>query len=219
MRFPLLATSCAAVLCAFGCASPQKTIMSEPPGASVTVNDEPAGLTPLKYDFDFGKRIKYDVVVRKDGFIPGEQVVYSDTVLAQQAVLQFQLKHDPSWEDTTESEIANQWLDIQINPQIAPEVWRRLIETVATRYRVQTMDQTAGYIDTISILKTYTVNGESYSIRTSFIATIASTDPLVYKVKIISERSSAPDQWVPWHRVFNEDQKLIDQLQERLGIK
>jgi hypothetical protein len=221
MRFPFLAPLGAAVLLAFGCASPQKTIMSEPPGASVTVNGDPAGLTPLKYNFDFSQRIKYDVVVGKDGFLSGEQVVYSDTAMAQQAVLAFQLAHDPSWEDTAESDLANSWLRIEINPTFARStVWQRLFDSVTTRYpSMDQMDKDAGYIKTHPISKTYKVNGEEFTIRTSFVATIATPDPLVYKFEIVSERSAGNDQWVPWHRIFNEDQKLIDELQDRLSAK
>jgi hypothetical protein len=221
MRISFFAPLGALVLCAFGCASPDKTIMSEPPGASVIVNDEPAGLTPLKYDFDFGKRIKYDVLVQKDGFLSGHQVVYSDTLLAQQAVLDFPLSRDPSWNDTAESDIANTWLRIQISAAFPKDtIWQRIFDSVTTRYpSIDQMDKDAGYLQSHPITKTYHVNGDQYSIRTSFVATIASTEPLVYKFKIVSERSTGNDQWVAWHRIFNEDQKLIDELQDRLAAK
>jgi hypothetical protein len=221
MRFPFLAPLGAAVLFAFGCAAPQKTIMSDPPGASVTINDEKAGLTPVKYDFDFTKRIKYDVVVQKDGFLAAEQVVYSDTTAAHDLVLQFPLSRDPSWDDTVESDIANTFLRIQINPQFAREtVWQRIFDSVTTRYpSMAQMDKDAGYIKTAPITKTYHVNNEDFTIRTSFVATIASPDPLVYKFEIVSERSSGNDVWVPWHRIFSDDQKLINELQDRLSVK
>jgi hypothetical protein len=221
MRFPLLAPLGAALLCAFGCASTQKTIMSDPPGAMVTVNDDKAGVTPVKYDFDFSKHVRYDVVLQKDGFIPAEQVVFSDTVAARDTVLQFAMARDPSWDDTVESEIANTFLRIQINPQFAKDtVWQRIFDSVTTRYpSVAQMDKDAGYIKTAPIFKTYHANGQEFTIRTSFVATIASPDPLVYKFEIVSERSSGNDVWTPWHRIFSDDQKLVNEMQDRLSVK
>jgi hypothetical protein len=131
------------------------------------------------------------------------------------------LNHDPSWEDTAESQAANTWLRIQIDPQFAPAtVWQRMCDSVTTRYpSMEQMDQAAGYIKTLPIAKTYHVNGVEYTIRTYFVATIASTSPLTYKVEIISERNAGNDQWVTWPRIFTEDQKLIDELQNRLSAK
>jgi hypothetical protein len=107
--------------------------MSDPPGANVTVNDDKAGLTPVKYDFDFTKHSRYDVLVQKDGFLPYDQVVNSNTTLAADTVLQFPLTRDPSWDDTIDSEIVNQWIQIQIAPQLTGDVWQRLVTNVATR--------------------------------------------------------------------------------------
>lgn len=44
-------------------------------------------------------------------------------------------------------------------------------------------------------------------------------DPLIYKVKVIAERSDATAQWQPFERVFKEDAQMVDKLQTRLGAK
>jgi hypothetical protein len=42
---------------------------------------------------------------------------------------------------------------------------------------------------------------------------------LIYKVKILSDRSDASGQWQPYERVFKEDAQMVDELQTRIGAK
>jgi PEGA domain len=88
-----------ALLCAAalgGCASTDKTILSDPPNASVTVDGDLVGTTPAKYNFDFNRHTQFDVSVSKDGYISSGTTVYSDTVQANESELHFSLEKDPS---------------------------------------------------------------------------------------------------------------------------
>lgn len=100
-------------------------------------------------------------------------------------------------------------------------MWQILVDAVTNRYsNIEQMDPSSGYIRSAPITKTYpnALHGE-YSIRTQFIGSIVSTDPLVYKMKIQSEYSDHPNQWIPFNRIFTADQQLIEELQNRLGLK
>jgi hypothetical protein len=96
-------------------------------------------------------------------------------------------------------------------PEFGPIGWTALSRSVKPPL--------AGYIKTAPIFKTYHANGQEFTIRTSFVATIASPDPLVYKFEIVSERSTGNDVWTPWHRIFSDDQKLVNEMQDRLSVK
>lgn len=205
-----------------GCATRTMTITSNPDHASVFINGNPAGDTPVKYTFDYGQRTYYDVVVRKPGFLEVSRQLIGDTDAANQDTLAFDLASDPAYKETTASEAANQWLRVQVPPRITREaMWQTLVDAVTSRYsNVEQMDPSSGYIRSAPITKTYQNPGRGeYSIRTQFIGSIVSTDPLVYKMKIQSEYSDHPNQWVPFDRIFSADQQLIEELQNRLGLK
>lgn len=221
MRPSVLLLLCPIALFAAGCSSENKAIVSDPPGASVTINDVAVGQTPMKFDFDFDKRMKYEVSVAKDGYLSAGQTIYSDTAMAGASQVRYDLEKDPSWEETTESQAANTWLKIEISPQFTQQsMWQRLVDSITTRYaNIEQMDQASGYIRSVPIVKTYRTTTGDNSIRTYFLGSIASADPLVFKVKIVSDRSTGPDQWAPWHRIFREDEQLIEELQNRMGAK
>lgn len=63
-----LAVGCLAVALVSGCADRRIVITSDPPGASVVLNDQEVGRTPLEARFTyFGE---YDVRLSKDGYEP-----------------------------------------------------------------------------------------------------------------------------------------------------
>ncbi len=109
---------CAAFLT--GCASADKSITSDPPGAAVTINDDLIGTTPATYNFDFNRRTRYNVTVSKDGYISGSTAVYSDTAQANEQELHFGLEKDPSWDDTYECPAARNSLTIQVPSAVRP---------------------------------------------------------------------------------------------------
>jgi hypothetical protein len=211
-----------ALIAIAGCANRTMMITSDPDHAAVSVNGNPIGDTPLKYTFDYGQRTYYDVVVRKTGYLEVSRQMIGDTNGANRDTLAFDLPPDPAYKETTASEAANQWLRVQIPPRITREaMWQTLVDAVTSRYsNIEQMDPSSGYVRSAPITKTYpnALRGE-YSIRTQFVGSIVSTDPLVYKMKIQSEYSDHANQWVPFNRIFAPDQQLIEELQNRLGLK
>ncbi len=66
MRFWVLGAGCLALICSTGCIRRSLTIRTDPPGASVYINDAFKGETPLTYDFVWYGW--HRVLLRKDGF-------------------------------------------------------------------------------------------------------------------------------------------------------
>ena len=222
MRIVRLAPLAALCFFAFGCGAKSVVITSNPAGATVLVNGNPVGNTPMKYAFDYSQRTYYDVVVRKTGYQEMSQQLIADTEVAQRDTLSFDLPQDPAYQETTSSQVANQWLRLQVAERITRDsMWQTLVDAVTSRYsNIEQLDSGSGYIRSVPITKTYKhpTKGE-YVIRTQFLGSVSSATPLVYKVKIQSDYSDHPGIWVPYDRIFAGDQQLVDELQNRLGLK
>jgi hypothetical protein len=205
-----------------GCGAQSVTITSVPDGATVLVNGNPIGATPVKYAFDYSQRTYFDIVVRKTGYLEMSQQLIGDTDAARQSKLVFELPIDPSFKETTSSQAANQWMRVQISDRLTRELmWQTLVDSVTSRYsNLEQMDAASGYIRSVPLVKIYhhPVRGD-YTVRTQFLGSIVSTQPLVYKFKIQSEYSDHPGQWTPFDRIFSGDEQLVEELQNRLGLK
>ena len=62
----LLAAGCWLLLCVTGCVRRELTIRSDPPGATLLVNDKDLGTTPHTYDFEWYGW--YRITLMKDGY-------------------------------------------------------------------------------------------------------------------------------------------------------
>ena len=125
---------------------------------------------------------------------------------------------------TTTSDAANNWLRIQVDPSMTPDVaWQKLMDSVTGYYPdLEMIDVPSGYIRSVYTVRQFgqLASGSAFQIRTRFVCTIASKSPLVYKIKIESQISSPPyDDWATYNRVFNQDESVIEELQNRLGVK
>jgi len=125
---------------------------------------------------------------------------------------------------TKTSDAANNWLRIQVDPSLAPDVaWQKLMDSVTGYYPdLEMIDVPSGYIRSVYTTRQFgqPAAKSSFQVRTRFVCTIASKTPLIYKIKIESEQAGPPYlDWTPFNRVFNQDQQVIEELQSRLGVK
>lgn len=208
------------VLCTVGCATQPTTVTTDPAGAFVTVDGTGAGTSPLKYTFDFGKQPAYQVTATKPGFFDSSITLTSNGAGINNGVLSLALKADESFTQTTTTEATNRWVRIQVADSMKQDdVWQKLVDAVTSRYSsIEQMDNASGYMRSVPISRTFKnpTTGD-FSIRTQFVGSVSSRSPLVYKMKIVAERSSADGHWVPFDRVFKGDAELFDELQTRLG--
>jgi hypothetical protein len=110
-------------------------------------------------------------------------------------------------------------LTIQVLPQFDQQAtWQRLVDAVTSHHSdIAKMDSASGYLATAPITRSY--KGGEVTIRTTFYADIIADKTISLRFKIQSERAEANGTFVPWHRVFREDQELVEELQDRLGVK
>jgi len=212
---------CAMNLGLVGCSTPRVAIISEPPDVFITVDGNNVGNTPITYQFDFSKAPTTVVSATKPGYL-GEQVVLSkNSNLIRDHQLKLVLQKDEAYHLTTTSEAANNWLRVQVDSKIAPDaVWQKLVDSVTSRYpSLEMIDAASGYIRSVYSTRRFKSAKGEFQVRTRFISSISSKEPLVYKMKIESESSELRQDWVPYARVFKEDAQLIEEIQSRLGVK
>ena len=210
----------------------QFLIISEPGLATVTIGerrsgDQEVGRTPVEHTFNFADRGKrYKVVISKPGFFDQKFFVTErDPIDSGSGEIEVVLEEDPAWTSTSESEATNRWLRIPVNPAIDhANAWQKVIDSVTTVYNsLEQLDQVSGYIRSAPRIRQYDTGPEgTYYVRTQFIGSISSMDPLTYKIKLIAKKRlevESNENWKDFERVFAEDAQLVEELLNRLGLK
>ena len=127
---------------------------------------------------------------------------------------------DDAYEASVPLDIVNEDIEIKTN-KTELEAWK-LLSQIITNYMdvVEVTDRETGYLRTAWETDYFTRN----TIRTRVIIKLASTDPLSYKVKIISEESGKPmtsvkddEYFTEYNRVLKKYKDIISEMQSRLA--
>ena len=201
-------------------------IVSDPGQALVKVGSEEVGRTPVEYAFDFSDRAsRYLVTLSKPGYFDRVLTVTERSAAVRSGRIGVTLEENPAWTTTTESEATNKWLRIAVDPAITYEdAWQKIIDSVTSVYdSLEQLDQASGYLRSSPKLREFPKGPEGpFFVRTQFIGSISSKAPLTYKIKLISRtrlKSEAAEHWKEFDRVFAEDAQLVEEMQNRLGLK
>lgn len=132
----------------------------------------------------------------------------------------FQMERDDAYDASVQTDIAN--IDIELKTDKTEiDAWK-LISMIVTSYFdvIEVTDRETGYLRTSWEVKSFKQN----TIRTRMIVKLGTTDPLSYKIKLVSEESRSPNTSVKsdelyreWDRVLRKFQNVIDELQSRLS--
>lgn len=129
------------------------------------------------------------------------------------------MTRDDAYDASIQTDIAN--VDIRLKAvQDEQQTWKRISQIVMSYFDViEVTDRETGYLRTSWIVQSFNQN----TVRTRVIVKLGSTNPLVYKVKLVSESSGRPGTSVKsdelfkeWDRVLRKYQGVIDELQNRL---
>ena len=100
-----------------------------------------------------------------------------------------EMKRDDSYDASIQTDIANIDIEIKCNTMSKDKAWKLINQIVLTYIDVIEMtDKETGYLRTAWSLKTFRQN----TVRTRMIVKESSSDPLIFKVKLISESSGLP---------------------------
>jgi hypothetical protein len=130
-----------------------------------------------------------------------------------------EMKKDDAYDATEATDMANIDIEIKTNkPEV--EAWR-LISQIITSYFdvIEVTDRETGYLRTAWVVQTFKQN----TIRTRVIVKLGSSDPLSYKVKLISEQSGQPQTSVKsdelfkeWDRILRKYKEIVNEIETRL---
>jgi hypothetical protein len=210
-----------------GCCSPKQAIIStDPGGAKLSVNGKDIGAADKSYQFDFCHDVKqYDVTATQDGYFDATAVVKDDSPGLNDKFIKLTLVADQA-HATTEvpTDPANQWAIIQASPGLTKDVvWQKMVSVVTDRFtHLTVLDATSGHLESATHQKEFPNPSQgSMTIRTQLVASISSEQPLVYKVKLVSQvgYGASPDKWTDYPRVYKEEAKLIDSIRDQIGVR
>lgn len=131
-----------------------------------------------------------------------------------------EMKRDDAYDASVQTDIANVDIEIPVKTMSKDDAWKLLNQIVLTYIDVIEMtDKETGYLRTSWSLQTFKQN----TIRTRIIVKEASTDPLVFKVKLVSEASGLPmvsvksdELFKEWDRVLRSYTDVIGEFQARI---
>lgn len=131
-----------------------------------------------------------------------------------------EMTRDDAYDASIQTDIAN--IDIELKTSMPEEDAWKLISMIITSYFdvIEVTDRETGYLRTSWVVQSFQQN----TIRTRIIVKLGDTDPLTYKIKLVSEESRHPGTSVKsdelyrdWDRVLRKYSGVIDELQSRVN--
>jgi hypothetical protein len=136
----------------------------------------------------------------------------------------FEMKKDDADEASIKTDQANIDFSIEVNKKYdATDAWK-LTSQIVTDYfdAIEVADKETSYLRTAWSIQVFQQN----TIRTRMIIKLGSSNPLTYKIKLVSEFSGvsgtsvkADEQFRDWDRVLRKYQNIINDFSTRLGNK
>jgi len=160
-----------------------------------------------------------NVKVEKTGFITLERNYVNDERHDLPKTDYLKLEKDDAYENSFVTNLANQDVDIRTN-HTEEDAWKLISRIITNSFDViQVTDKATGYMCTAWVVK----NFRAATIRTRLIIKTGSSEPLVYKAKLVSEiapantAGSADEAFRSWDRVLRTFENVVPDLQSRLG--
>jgi len=132
----------------------------------------------------------------------------------------YEMRSDDAFDASVQTDIANVDIEIKVNQMTKDKAWK-LINQIVLNYIdvIEMTDKETGYLRTAWSLQTF----EQNTIRTRIIIKESSTDPLVFKAKLVSEESEdsmtsvkSDHLYKEWDRVLRSYNDAISEFQARV---
>lgn len=195
-------------------------IATDPNGARVFINGtESMQPTPFHYTFEFNANQEYELLIQKEGYFEEEYILKKNMPALKDGKITVPLTRSPLWEATTFSPATNSWIQILVGSDISAKMaWQIMIDAVIKRSsNIKELNYESGYLQTKYTLKKFDTKNGEFLLRCQLIATLVSSDPLIYRLKDVSEWSGNGVQWHAYNRIFIEHSDMITEIQDRLS--
>lgn len=160
-----------------------------------------------------------NVRVEKTGYVTEERNYINDGNHEIPRSDYIKLEVDEAYENSFTTDIVNHDIDIKTNLK-EDDAWKLVSRIITTTFDViEVTDKATGYMRTSWVTKSF----KNATIRTRIIIKTGSSDPLVYKAKLVSEigkagaTASQDENFKPWDRALRTFENVIPDLQSRLG--
>ncbi|RUT73147.1 hypothetical protein [Ancylomarina longa] len=130
-----------------------------------------------------------------------------------------EMRRDDSYDASIQTDIANSDIELKTS-KAETDAWKLISQIVTSSFDViEITDKETGYLRTAWVAQSF----DAKTIRTRFIVKQASVEPLVYKIKLVSEHSDfkgtsikKDEDFREWDRVLRKYENLISELTSRL---
>ena len=161
------------------------------------------------------------VIVRKVGYLQ-EKIEFCNKkkMTKPPKTYYIEMQRDDAYDASVQTDIANVDIEVKVDNMDKDQAWKLINQIVLTYIDVIEMtDKETGYLRTAWQLKTF----RQSTVRSRIIVKEASTDPLVFKVKLVSEASNLPmvsvksdELFKEWDRVLRSFSNVIPEFQARV---
>lgn len=161
-----------------------------------------------------------NISIRKIGYLEEQLEICNNKTSIWEKSKYFEMKRDDSYDASIQTDIANVDIELIVNTMDKDTAWK-LINQIVLNYIdvIEMTDKETGYLRTAWSLKAFKQN----TVRTRIIVKEASTEPLVFKAKLISEYSGsaltsvkADELYKEWDRVLRSYSDVISEFQARI---
>ncbi len=198
-------------------------VSASEPDAKIIVDGQNLGTGTLKVKVS--KNSCVTVKVEKIGFLKYEQT-YCDKKgsTAPPKKQYFEMKKDDAYEASVKTDQANVDFSVVIKDKLSTADAWKLATQIVTDYfdAIEVSDKETSYLRTAWSVQTFQQN----TIRTRLIIKLGNSNPLTYKVKLVSEYSGsggtsvkADELFREWDRLLRKYQNVISDFSTRLGSK
>jgi hypothetical protein len=132
----------------------------------------------------------------------------------------YQMEKDDAYDASEATDMAN--IDIEIKTKKSEtEAWKLLSQIITSYFDViEVTDRETGYLRTSWVVQSF----KQQTVRTRIIVKLGESDPLTYKIKLVSEVASggqvsvkSDELFKEWDRILRKYREVIHEVQTRLG--
>lgn len=203
--------------------SAKVVVSASEPDAKIIVDGQNLGTGNLEVKVPPGACV--NVKIQKVGFLKYEQeYCYKKGQTAPPKKQYFDMKKDDAVEASIKTDQANVDFSVEVNKKYdLTEIWK-LTSQIVTDYfdAVEVADKETSYLRTAWSVQSFQQN----TIRTRLIIKLGNSNPLTFKIKLVSEYSGASgtsvkadEQFREWDRILRKYQNIISDFSTRLGSK
>lgn len=218
MKTPVLVFALLLISIAGICYADEKLkISASEPDAVIYVDGKPSGSSA---EIRIDKNSCVAVKIVKTGFLT-ENLSFCNKKNAATIPksLFVEMKRDDSYDASLKIDFANNDIDVNTTKPES-DAWRLLNQIITSKFDIiEITDKETGYMRTAWAVQTFKAN----TVRSRMIVKLGSTNPLYYKVKLVSEQSGEPgtspksdEKFQEWDRVLRKYEAVINELQSRL---